>query len=207
MSSRPKSSRLKLAFVVALALAGLALFMWWTDRGSDERLTAAQAAPPSAAAPRHVAPGEPPGLAPSDDSGPHPDRGPPAVPVIPLGPDRPPEFPPGSQPLTEGTDPATSMEENDPVDSNDPEGLRAVFRARRDVVHPPDPLVLDLKLVDAAGNRLAIDHPYARFRSERTTAKKGPWFRAEFSDDGRGADLAANDLRYTVTFRPTPTQR
>lgn len=206
MGSGPESSRLKLAGAVAVALAGLALFLWWNDRGGNQRLTAAQPAPPSAM-PRHVAPGEPPGLPAADDSAPHPDRGPTAVPVIPLGPDRPPEFPPGSQPLTEGTDPATSMEEDDPVDSNDPQGLHAVFRARRDVVHPPDPLVLDLKLVDAAGNRLTIDHPYARFRSERTTAKKGPWFRAEFTDDGSGADLVANDLNYTVTFRPTPAQR
>ena len=106
---------------------------------------------------------------------------------------RPSPYPPGSQPLTEGVDPSLSVAEDDPVDADS--GIHVVFGPRRDVVHPPDPIVLDLEVLDRDGHRLPIGNPRAFFRGERDTAASGAGARVSFVDDGKHA--------YVATFAPT----
>jgi hypothetical protein len=102
-------------------------------------------------------------------------------------------YPPNSQPLTEGVDPASSVAEDDPVDAES--GIHVVFGARRDVVHPPDPIIVDLEVLDKASHRLPIGNARAYFRGERDTAAQGTGARVAFVDDGKHA--------YTATFAPT----
>ncbi len=113
-------------------------------------------------------------------------------------------YPPGSQPLVEGSDPSAGVKEDNPVDAES--GVHVVFGARRDVVHPPDPIVIDLEVLNAQGKRLAIANGKARFRSEKA-GPRGPWFDVAFVDDGSGADRAREDLAYTATYSPTTTEQ
>ena len=194
-----------MAALVALVLLAL-LLVWKLTRapdGTHGATASTSSAQPPPSAPQRA---EAPALAPPDPAV-HPDYGPEAVPEIPIGPDTPPVYPPGSQPLTEGTDPMLSVSEDDPVDSDHPLAMHAVFGARKDVVHPPDPLVLDLKVTDDKGNRFVIKNAYAKFRSEKADPKQGPWFRAEFADDGSGADKVAGDRNYTLTYYPSAAER
>jgi Domain of unknown function (DUF4785) C-terminal domain len=203
----PRPRARLLGALIALVALG-ALLLWWLARG-PARAPDAAGAGGSPTGPVAGGPAQASAMpsVPVAPPGPHPDRGPAAEPMVPLGPTAAPAYPPGSQPLTEGTDPALSVPEDDPVDSDHPHAIRAIFSARRDVVHPPDPLVFDLKVVDATGKHLPVTGAYARFRSERASPEAGPWFRADFTDDGRGADRAAGDLSYTVTFRPSRSEQ
>jgi hypothetical protein len=113
-------------------------------------------------------------------------------------------YPPGSQPLTEGVHPGTQPKEEDPVDAE--KGIRCIFGPRVAIVHPPDPLVIDLEVQNRLGADQPVGNPVARFRTEGADPKAGPWFAAPFADDGSGRDLGAGDLRYTATFQPTADQ-
>jgi hypothetical protein len=106
-------------------------------------------------------------------------------------------FPPGSQPLTEGTDPALSVAEDNPVDAES--GIHVVFGPRRDVVHPPDPIVLDLVVYDRDGHALPIGNPRAYFRGERDTEATGTGAHVAFTDAGKH--------QYVATFAPTPAEQ
>jgi hypothetical protein len=126
---------------------------------------------------------------------------------LPIGPERSP-YPPNSQPLTEGSDPATAPPEDDPVDPES--GVHVVFGPRRDIVHPPDAIVIDLQVLDASGKRLAIRDgrayfPY--FRGERDTASSGTGARATFVDDGGGGDRVAGDLAYAAALSPSRAEQ
>ncbi len=114
-------------------------------------------------------------------------------------------YPPGSQPLTEGSDPATAPPEDDPVDPDS--GMHVVFGPRWDVVHPPDPIVIDVQLLDKAGKRLRIRDGRVFFRTERDTNRSGAGAHVAIVDDGTGADRVKNDLSYTATFAPGEADR
>ncbi|MGZ3419120.1 MAG: hypothetical protein ACXWUG_25700 [Polyangiales bacterium] len=100
-------------------------------------------------------------------------------------------YPPGSQPLTEGVDPSSAHPEDDPVDAKS--GIHAVFQPRKGIVHPPEPIIVDLQVLDAKGKRLAVSGAYARFRADGTTVEGGPWYRTNFSE---------SSLLYTATYSP-----
>jgi hypothetical protein len=189
-----RANRSRLAIAIAL---GVAVIIWWRARGDGTPALARPDAPHASTSPPPAGPAPAPALASSAPPPVEPEPG--AEPVVPLGPDSPPPYPPGSQPLTEGKDPSRTVPEDDPIDSDDPGALHAVFGPRRDVVHPPDPLVLDLAIVDRKGARVAVANPYARFRSERSTPEAGPWFRVSFADDGAH--------RYTARFTPSAAER
>jgi hypothetical protein len=78
---------------------------------------------------------------------------------------------------------------------------------RLHVVHPPDPLVIDLQVLNKLGARLPVTSAVARFRADGTPIQSATWYEAPFVDDGSGADLAASDRAYTATFRPTADQQ
>jgi hypothetical protein len=113
-------------------------------------------------------------------------------------------YPPGSQPLTEGSNPALQPKEDEPVDAD--KGIRCIFGPRVAVVHPPDPLVIDLEVQNNLGADLPIGDGVARFRTEQADPQKGPWIETPFVDDGSGRDLAAGDRKYTATLAPTDDQ-
>lgn len=114
-------------------------------------------------------------------------------------------YPPGSQPLTEGSDPAKTMKEDNPVDAA--KGIRCVFGPRVAIVHPPDPLVIDLEVINNLGALMPIANGVARFRTEKGDPEKGPWFSTPLVDDGSGRDLAPGDRKYTATFLPSDEQK
>ncbi|HTJ40473.1 MAG TPA: hypothetical protein VL463_00195 [Kofleriaceae bacterium] len=182
--------------LLAVIVAIIALIWWWRRGGESSEVARAPVAAAASAAPAPAA------SAPAIDPAPSSSAAP-AQPgterMVPVAPDAPPPYPPGSQPLTEGVDPALSVQEDDPIDSDHPEALHAIFGARRDVVHPPDPLVVDLAIVDAAGKRVAVHGARVRFRSERATPEHGPWFTAPFVDDG--------SHRYVATFKPSASEK
>ncbi len=120
-------------------------------------------------------------------------------------PPHPPEYPPGSQPLTEGVDPMMQPRETNPVDAKT--GISVSFGPRVAVVHPPDPLVIDLEVTDKSGQRLPISDGVVRFRPDGTTPEAGPWYSTPLVDDGSGRDLARDDLQYSATFAPTAEQK
>jgi len=171
----------------ALALLSLAaLVAWWLARGRGT--PAEPAASPATHEPARAATPAEPGLAPTAAAPQTPDplRASPALPERPL-------FPPNSQPLTEGSDPATAPAEDQPVDPAS--GLHVVFGPRRDVVHPPDPIVIDVQLLDRNGHRVSLHDGRVYFRSERETAREGTGPHAALVDDG-------NRL-YSARFAPT----
>ncbi|HEY8038925.1 MAG TPA: hypothetical protein VIF15_03995 [Polyangiaceae bacterium] len=112
-------------------------------------------------------------------------------------PDEPFPYPPWSQPLTEGSDPATTVAEDNPVDAKS--GLHVVLGPRRQVVHPPDAIVIDMKVLNRLGAAVAVGDPVVRFRPDRTTVESGPWFEVPFTDDGSHA--------YVATFFPSSEQQ
>jgi hypothetical protein len=114
-------------------------------------------------------------------------------------------YPPGSQAVTEGFNPVTQPLEDDPVDAD--KGIHCRFGPRVAVVHPPDPLVIDLEVQNNLGGDLPITDAVARFRTEQGDPKKGPWITTPFVDDGSGRDLAGGDHKYTATLAPTDEQR
>ena len=114
-------------------------------------------------------------------------------------------YPPGSQPLTEGVDPATTTPEDDPVDPEN--GVHVVFGPRRDVVHPPEPMIIDLTVLDNKGNRLPISDGVAFFRSAQASAAVGSGPSAPLVDDGSGSDRAPGDLQYTATYVPSSREQ
>jgi hypothetical protein len=131
-----------------------------------------------------------------------------APPIPPIGsnmPFRPPAFPPGSQPLTEGTDPMMHPKDEVPVSPGD--GITCVFGPRSGVVHPPDPIVFDLEVKNRLGALLPIRDGVVRFRPDRTDPEKAKWFEAPFVDTGAGRDITADDRKYTSTFFPNDEQR
>src|ERR1019366_10212176 len=76
-------------------------------------------------------------------------------------PDEPYPYPQWSQPLTEGSDPATTVAEDNPVDLKS--GLHVVLGPRKAVVHPPDAIVIDMKVLNRLGAAVPIGDPVARF--------------------------------------------
>ena len=78
-----------------------------------------------------------------------------------------PPYPPGSQPLTEGVDPASQPREVVPADAKT--GVSCSFGPRVAIVHPPDPLIIDAECTDKEGKLLSIANGVARFRPDRTT--------------------------------------
>jgi hypothetical protein len=114
-------------------------------------------------------------------------------------------YPPGSQPVSEGSDPATQSKESDPVDAE--KGITCLFGPRVAIVHPPDPMVIDLQVQNRLGAPMPITNAVARFRTERADPVKGPWFTAPLVDDGTGKDLAPGDYHYTATYLPSPTEQ
>lgn len=114
-------------------------------------------------------------------------------------------YPPGSQPLTEGSNPATQPKEDDVVDPKT--GIRVVFGPRIAVVHPDDPLVIDMQVINQLGANIPVADTVARFRPDNSDIEKGPWFSVPLVDDGSGRDLVAGDLKYTATFQPASDQK
>jgi hypothetical protein len=114
-------------------------------------------------------------------------------------------YPPWCQPLTEGTDPSRTVAEDNPVDAKS--GIHVVMGPRKFVVHPPDPMIIDVKVLNRLGAPLPITNAVARFRPDRTTVESGPWFEAPLVDDGTGADLGAGDYAYTAAFLPSDEQK
>ena len=177
--------------LIAAAAIALLVIAWFLLRGGDRASATAVATQtaqrkpetPATARPDLVVPPAPP---------PHSDE---AVmpPVAATGS----PYPPNSQPLTEGSDPETSVPEDNTVDAES--GIHVVFGARKDVVHPPDPIVLDLEVLDKASHRLPITHARADFRGERDTAAEGTGAHVAFVDDGKHA--------YTATFAPTTAEQ
>jgi hypothetical protein len=180
--------------LIALALAVALLVIWCRSRGGDERAPVPAPTAPAittSTSPELAAPVRP-RAAPSTSI----EEPLQTIPALP-GPS---PYPPGSQPLTEGSDPATTVAEDDPVDTDS--GIHVVFGPRLDVVHPPDPIVIDLQVLDRAGHRLPITNGRAYFRSDRDTAASGTGAHVAFVDDGSGADRKASDLAFTATFTP-----
>ena len=172
----------RLAALAALVLA--IVLAWWLRR---DRAPAAKPAPVVTSTP--LRPSEPPRLPPA------PPPAAPSPPVLPgnvLATPAASPYPPGSQPLTEGSDPATTSPEDDPVD--EASGLQVVLGPRRDVVHPPDPIVIDVQLLDRSGRRLPLASGRAYFRGERDTARAGTGPSAPLVDDGTRL--------YTARFQP-----
>ena len=87
------------------------------------------------------------------------------------------------------------------------DGITCVFGPRVAIVHPPDPLVIDLEVHNNLGALLPIGGGVARFRPDRSDPKEGPWFEAQLVDDGAGKDLAPGDHKYTATFLPGDPER
>ena len=114
-------------------------------------------------------------------------------------------YPPGSQPLTEGTDPRMQPPEDDTVDAE--HGIRCVFGPRVGALHPPDPIILDLEVFNSLGAHLPITEGVARFRPENGSPDKGPWFKVAFADNGAAPDLLPNDMKYTATLSPDAAQQ
>jgi hypothetical protein len=114
-------------------------------------------------------------------------------------------YPPGSQPLTDGVDPAMQAKENVPVDPDT--GITCSFGPRVAIVHPADPLVIDLVVRNRLGAAMPISDAAVRFRTEQADPEKGPWIPVPLVDDGSGRDLAAGDHEYTATLAPTEEQQ
>jgi hypothetical protein len=114
-------------------------------------------------------------------------------------------YPPWCQPLSQGSDPARTVKDDNPIDAKS--GLHVVMGPRIFIVHPPDPIVIDLTVLNALGGKLPIASGVARFRPDGTTVAAGPWFEVPFVDDGTGADLGAGDHDYTAAFLPSDEQR
>ncbi len=114
-------------------------------------------------------------------------------------------YPPWCQPLTEGSDPSKTVAEDNPVDAKT--GIHVVMGPRQFVVHPPDPMVIDVKVLNRLGAPLPITNAVARFRPDRTTVESGPWFEAPLVDDGTGADRGSGDLAYTAALVPSEEQQ
>lgn len=114
-------------------------------------------------------------------------------------------YPPWCQPLGEGTDPAAGVKEDNPLDTKT--GLHVVMGPRRFIVHPPDPMVIDVTVLNQLGAQMPIANGVARFRADGTTAASGPWFEVPLVDDGTGADVAAGDRAYTASFFPSEDQK
>ncbi len=113
-------------------------------------------------------------------------------------------YPPGSQPLTEGTDPATQPKGEAPISPGD--GITCLYGPRIAVVHPPDPLVIDLEVKNRLGARMPITNAVARFRPDRSDPH-APWFESPLVDDGTDKDFVAGDFQYTATYLPTDEQK
>lgn len=165
------------------------LIAWLLLRGGNEASHTDVVAPATAA---HSA-SETPRLAPP--SSPRPERREDEHEAPAIAPPSP--YPPGSQPLTEGSDPALSVAEDDPVDAES--GIHVVFGPRRDVVHPPEPIVLDLAVYDRDGHALPIGNPRAYFRGERDTEATGTGAHVAFADAGKH--------QYVATFSPTAAEQ
>jgi hypothetical protein len=199
------TGRRRIALLAALVAALMVLFaLRRSRRAADEHRTDAPGEQEQAG--RHAWPGRPgatvaPAPPPFGDEDPaaQPTQGPGSLPPGP----RP--YPPGSQPLTQGSDPSTTVLEDNPVDDKGV-GIHAIFGPRRDVVHPPDPIVVDLQVLDKQGKRLAVGSPFVRFHGDRE-ARNGTGPSVPFRDDGTGADRAAGDLAYTVTYLPTAAEQ
>jgi hypothetical protein len=114
-------------------------------------------------------------------------------------------YPPWCQPLSQGSDPARTVKDDNPIDEKS--GLHVVMGPRMFIVHPPDPIVIDLAVLNSLGAKLPIGSGVARFRPDGTTVASGPWFEIPFVDDGTGADLGAGDNDYTAAFLPSDAQR
>jgi len=116
-----------------------------------------------------------------------------------------PPYPPWCQPIAEGSDPARTVKDDNPIDAK--AGLHVLMGPRKFIVHPPDPIVIDLSVLNTLGAKLPITGGVARFRPDGTTIKAGPWFEVPFVDDGTGADLGAGDHDYTAAFFPSDDQK
>jgi hypothetical protein len=114
-------------------------------------------------------------------------------------------YPPGSLPLVQGTSPSAQPPEDDTIDPKT--GDHVVFGPRFAFVHPDDPLVIDLQLLNKLNANMPVADGVARFRPDGSDVDKGPWFTVALVDDGSGADLAAGDLHYTATFQPDAAQK
>lgn len=145
---------------------------------------------------RDVAPTASSGAAPAVEH-PHDEEHEPDPEVPPGTPRDAPPYPPWSQPLTEGVDPETTQHEDDAVDAKS--GIHVVFGPRKHLVHPPDPMIIDLKVLDREGRTLPVTDGFARFRTERSTVEKGPWFRADFREDGKGG--------YSAVYMPSSEEK
>ncbi len=200
------------ALLIALAaLLGLAIVAAPRSKTAPEPSSAPRVDGDNAPAPGQVAPALPARPASSRRRIPLPDGGfaeafdPHDTPMVP--PPLPSAFPypPGSQPLTEGTDPATQPKEDDVVDPK--QGISVIFGPRVAVVHPDDPIVIDMEVRNRLGADIPVTDTVARFRPDNSDIEKGPWFSVPMVDDGSGRDLAAGDLHYTATFLPSADQK
>jgi hypothetical protein len=206
---RPPKRRGLRTLATLLALAILAALLFTRSRSNAPPEPVAQRAePPEPRIARPLAP--PPVMGPVASAAPVGSHTEPFDPHD--TPERPPPrpgarlpYPPGSQPLSEGVDPATQSKEDDTVDAE--QKIRCVFGPRVAVVHPPDPLVIDLEVVNKLGADMPISGGEARFRTERSDADKGPWFAAPLVDDGSGKDIAAGDYHYTATYTPSSDEQ
>ena len=198
--------------VMALAaLLGLVLLVAPRSKTAPEPKPGRAEADNAPVAPGPAAPGMPPRPASSRRRMPLPDGGfaeafdPHDTPIVPPALPSAFPYPPGSQPLTEGTDPATQPREDDVVDPK--KGISVNFGPRVAVVHPDDPLR------DRHGGPKPAGRPHPGGRRGRALPSRQQRHREGamvLGADGRrriGRDLAAGDLKYTATFLPTAEQK
>jgi uncharacterized protein DUF4784 len=182
--------------VVALVLVVAALIWWWTRR--EQR-----AAPVVV---REVAaPAAPVVVPPALRTSVGPGEQPPASAVEPFVPTAPPPIPlpPDTEALQAEFVPGTTEWEEVPMVEGSPLAIR-FLPAKYNVVAPA-PIVLYLEVVDTVKKkRVPIVGPRVRVRPFE---HEDQWFDAVVLDDGRGADEAAGDLRYTATLVPTAAQQ
>ena len=156
------------------------------------------AAPPSHA---EVMPAAPVAVPPALALGGGPVAQPPPSAVEPFVPATPPPIvlPPDTEALQAEFVPGTTEWEEVPMVEGSPLAIR--FLPAKYNVIAPAPIVLYLEVVDTVKKkRVAIVGPRVRVRPFE---HEDQWFDAVVTDDGRGADEAAGDLRYTATFVPT----
>ncbi|MBL8627792.1 MAG: hypothetical protein JNK64_41290 [Myxococcales bacterium] len=194
--------------LVAAALLALLLVVWWLRRGGSSQPADRAAATTTAGATAPAAPTTSRGGASAGgDAAADPldealRPGAPDPGELTRPPDAPPiELPPDTQLLAEEFVPGTTEWEEVPVLEGDERALR-VLPVRYNVV-APDPIVVQLELVDGRRQRLPLPGAGVRVRP---AASPDGWLDLAIADDGAGADAVAGDHLYTATLAPTAAQ-
>lgn len=197
--------RQRVVLVAAAVLVAILVAWWLRSRGGSSPPPGHAAATPPAAGPAGGAAART-----ATDAAPVDD--PPPLEGLATGapdptermrpPDAPPiELPPDTQLLAEEFVPGTTEWEEVPVLEGDDRRLR-ILPVRYNVV-APDPIVVQLELIDGHGGRLPL--PGAGVRIRQVTQADG-WIELPIADDGRGADAVADDHLYTARLVPDGAQ-